>query len=96
MKMRDFFDTDIGRIELYGVAKVIKDEVLGKLVHDNIILPMAEAGFTPVALAVWPKDDGSLTVSYAVQLSVDDLASLPSIYDPPPAPTKKAHKKRGK
>ena len=84
--------SDAGPIEITGAAVHLRDEVLGKLVHNNIVMSMACVGFTPVALSALPKEDGSMLVFYAVRLSADELAALPSIYDPAPQPARKRRK----
>jgi hypothetical protein len=95
VKTNDFIDTDLGPIEIIGPARLLKDEVIGKLVHNNILVSMQAVGFTPVALSASPKQDGSLLVFYAVRLSAEELAALPSIYDPLPKVVRPKPKKAG-
>jgi len=88
----NYMPSEVGPIEVTGAAVHLRDEVLGKLVHSNIVVSMDSVGFTPVALSALPKEDGSMLVFYAVRLSAAELAALPSIYDTAPKPARKRRK----
>jgi hypothetical protein len=91
----EFYDSPIGVMLVDKGAGLLKDEVLGKLLHDNILVSMDAVGFSPTEVNASMRGGGDLAVTYTVHLTRDQVAALPSIYDKPePKPRKKA--KRGK
>lgn len=87
------FEHPLGLVALIGNTNMLRDEIIGRLVHGNIMLSMDSVGVPVTALEAEPQGDGSLVVKYIVRLSKSELAKLPSIYDPPPARPKKKRRK---
>ena len=96
MKTVNVIDTATGPVMLGQDADMLRDEVIGKLVHDNILVSMESVGFQVQELNAKPDRHGGVFIIYGVHLDADELAALPSIYDAPPAPVKKARKRRSK
>lgn len=92
----EFYDCDQGPILIGKSAGLLRDEVLGKLLHGNILVSMDSVGFSPAEVEAVTREGGGLKVTYSVFLTRDELAALPSIHDELPAPVKKARKKKGK
>jgi len=87
------FVGNTGIVVLSKQADLLRDEVIGKLLHSNILDSMDSVGFTVVNLDAKTVPSGGVRVSYEVYLSPADLVKLPSIYDVV-EPVKKVRKKK--